>query len=260
MVKGIEKFKDYFAGYEANYVIIGGAACEAHEEKNAQTPRATKDIDIILVVEAWSANFVSKFWEFVKAAGYGDKNKGKGKDAAQRHEYYRFKNPADGEFPYQIELFSRKIDLLDYPEDVHITPIPVDEDLSSLSAILMNDDYYKFTIKHSTLEDEVHMANIESLICLKCKAFLEMVERKENGDDVDSRHIAKHKKDVFRLAAMLAPAANFSVPKSLLEDIQTFCNKVRGDLPNADFFKSAGLKGINAEALITSLNKCFNAE
>ena len=89
MVRGIEKFKDYFAGYEANYVIIGGAACEVHEEIYAQKPRATKDIDIILVVEALSADFVAKFWEFVKAAGYGDKNKGEGKDSSQKHEYYR---------------------------------------------------------------------------------------------------------------------------------------------------------------------------
>ena len=46
MVRGIEKFKDYFAGYEANYVIIGGAACEVHEENYAQKPRATTDMDL----------------------------------------------------------------------------------------------------------------------------------------------------------------------------------------------------------------------
>ena len=52
MVKGIERFKEYFAAYEGNYVIIGGTACEIHEEENALVPRATKDIDIILIVEA----------------------------------------------------------------------------------------------------------------------------------------------------------------------------------------------------------------
>lgn len=56
MVRGIEKFREYFAGYEANYVIIGGAACEVHEETYGQRPRATKDIDIILVVEALSVD------------------------------------------------------------------------------------------------------------------------------------------------------------------------------------------------------------
>ena len=70
MVRGIDKFREFFTGYEGNYVIIGGTACEMHEEIYAQTPRATKDIDIILIVEALSSDFAAKFWEFVKTAGY----------------------------------------------------------------------------------------------------------------------------------------------------------------------------------------------
>ncbi|NVB76564.1 hypothetical protein HUV05_24325, partial [Bacteroides vulgatus] len=102
-----------------------------------------------------------------------------------RHEYYRFKEPGNPDFPYQIELFSRNIGVVKFPDDAHITPIPVDDDLSSLSAILMDDDYYYYTIEHSTLEEGVHIANIESLICLKCRAYLEMTERKSNGEQVD---------------------------------------------------------------------------
>lgn len=49
-----------------------------HEEIYAQTPRATKDIDIILIVEALSSDFAAKFWEFVKTAGYRQRNKGTG--------------------------------------------------------------------------------------------------------------------------------------------------------------------------------------
>ena len=79
MVRGIDKFREFFTGYEGNYVIIGGTACEMHEEIYAQTPRATKDIDIILIVEALSSDFAAKFWEFVKTAGYRQRNKGTGK-------------------------------------------------------------------------------------------------------------------------------------------------------------------------------------
>jgi len=53
--------------------------------------------------------------------------------------------PANQEYPYQVELFSRNLGLIDFPEDAHLTPIPVSEDMSSLSAILMNDDYYHYT-------------------------------------------------------------------------------------------------------------------
>lgn len=63
MVRGIECFKEFFSGFEENYVIIGGTACEIHEENNAQIPRATKDIDMILVVEALTSAFATRFWE-----------------------------------------------------------------------------------------------------------------------------------------------------------------------------------------------------
>ena len=163
MVRGIDTFKEFFKGFEDNYVIIGGTACEIHEDLYAQVPRATKDIDIILVVEALSAEFVAKFWEFVKKGNYEQRNKGVNENVEPKHEYFRFKKPANSAFPYQVELFSRSLGLMNFPEEARITPIPVDEDLSSLSAILMDEDYYRFTIEHSLQEDGVHIANIESL-------------------------------------------------------------------------------------------------
>ena len=50
MVRGLEQFKAFFSEFEDNYVIISGTACEIHEEIYAQTPRATKVIDVILCI------------------------------------------------------------------------------------------------------------------------------------------------------------------------------------------------------------------
>ena len=232
MVRGIDTFKEFFKGFEDNYVIIGGTACEIHEDLYAQVPRATKDIDIILVVEALSAEFVAKFWEFVKKGNYEQRNKGVNENVEPKHEYFRFMKPANSAFPYQVELFSRSLGLMNFPEEARITPIPVDEDLSSLSAILMDEDYYRFTIEHSLQEDGVHIANIESLICLKSKAFLDLSQRKAKGESVDSKHIAKHKKDVFRLAAMLTPASRYELPNTLKTDTCFFldCFNLREDI------------------------------
>lgn len=257
MVKGIEKFKEFFKDFEANYVIIGGTACEIHEEANALVPRATKDIDIILIVEALSADFVRRFWDFVKAAAYKEQNKGVRDTDGCHHEYYRFMKPQNADYPYQVELFSRDIGLINIPEGARITPIPIDEDLSSLSAILMDDDYYSWTISHSRMEDGVHIANVESLICLKCKAFLDLTERKANGEQVDSKHIAKHKKDVFRLTAMLVPAEKYELPTTLRKDVSDFCATVATELPNQDFLKSVGLPYTTGEKLIEQLKNSF---
>lgn len=103
-----------FKGFEDNYVIIGGTACEIHEDLYAQVPRATKDIDIILIVEALSAEFVAKFWEFVKMGNYEQRNKGVNENVEPKHEYFRFMKPANPAFPYQVELFSRSLGLMNF--------------------------------------------------------------------------------------------------------------------------------------------------
>ena len=172
MVVGLDIFKKYFEQYPDNYIIIGGTACDIIIGEAGFTPRATKDIDIILIVEALSAEFVQQFWQFIKDGDYGDNEK-----STDQRQYYRFKRPKNTDFPFQIELFSRTPDVIFLPQDSHLTPIPVDDDLSSLSAILLNDEYYNYMIEHSQFEDGLHRANIEALICLKVIAFLEIKQR-----------------------------------------------------------------------------------
>lgn len=252
MVRGLDIWKNFFAGYSNNYVLIGGAACNIHEEEFAQTPRATKDLDLILVVEALSADFGSKFWEFIVSGNYTSRQRGEDK-----HEYYRFMNPEDASYPKQIELFARSTGLLNFPEDAHIEPIHIDDDLSSLSAILMDDDYYGFTISHSVVYDGIHLANVEALICLKAKAYLDLIKRRDDGEHFDSRDIEKHKKDVFRLAGMLTGDSKFDLPNLIREDMASFTNMTTDDLPNKDFLKSVGLSGISSDELLNIIKNAF---
>lgn len=253
MVRGIEKFREYFRDFPDNYVIIGGTACDIIISDAELTPRATKDIDIILVVEALNPDFVKRFWDFVKAANYERQEVG-----GEERKYYRFIKPADNEFPMQIELFSRKPDVIILEEDAHLTPIPVDDDLSSLSAILLSDDYYNYMIKHSTLENGLHLANTEALICLKAKAYLEIVERIAQGKDEDSKKLRKHKADVFRLALMLTAENVFDLPASIKNHMQVFADAVAHDLPDKAIFKEMGVGNIDTAALFEQLKKNFN--
>jgi hypothetical protein len=155
MVKGLEKFKEHFAGFEDNYVIIGGTAC-----------------DILC-----------------------------GGDKEPVTELFRFINPING-FPVQIELLSKYPNVLGEPTGFHLTPIPVGEDISSLSAILMDEEYYHHTIDSSIIEEGVRIANPLSLLCLKVKAFLNLTEEKKTNPNVRSSDIKKHRDDVFKLLAM----------------------------------------------------------
>jgi hypothetical protein len=248
MVRGLEIFRQHFKDFADNYIIIGGTACDIIIDSVGLTPRATKDIDIILVIEALSPEFVAHFWEFIKTGNYEVKEK-----SEEDRKYYRFQKPQAEEFPFQIELFSRIPDLLDLEEGTHLTPIPVDTEISSLSAILMDDDYYIFTVEHSQLDNGIHLANTEALIGLKAKAFLDYKTRKENGEKIDDRQLRKHKMDVFRLVLLLTPEDNFEITPSIKTDIANFAEAVKNDLPDKQVFKEMGAGNINVEELFNQL-------
>ena len=252
MVRGLGTFKRYFKEFQENYIIIGGTACDIVIDAAGFSPRATQDIDIILIVEAISPDFVAQFWRFIIAGNYK-----RAENNESEHKYYRFKDPALADFPKQIELFSRMPDLLNSQERTHLVPIPIDEDLSSLSAILMNEDYYNYTRAHCTKLDDLHWANTEALICLKAKAHIDMIERREKGERVEEKNIKKHKGDVFRLMAILPGNANFELPESIRTDMLHFVDVVKGDLPDKAIFKEMRMGPINPETIYQQLIKNF---
>jgi hypothetical protein len=70
MVKGLELFASHFASYSNQYVLIGGTACSLVMEDAGLDFRATKDLDIVLYIEALDAQFVNALWQFIKNGGY----------------------------------------------------------------------------------------------------------------------------------------------------------------------------------------------
>ena len=173
-------------------MLIGGAACNLLEEELDMNPRATKDLDLVLVVEVLTSDFGARLWDFIKSANYAGRSKGEN----------------------------------------------------------------EFNLEHSRNIDDIHVASPETLICLKAKAYTEMLDRKAVGEQVDSRDIENHKKDVFRLIAMLPQDSRFSLPEKLRHDMIDFYQRI-GELPNPDFFKNAGLRGLDAQRILDLFNTAF---
>ncbi len=48
MVRGLDKFKEYFKQYADSYILIGGAACSVVMEESGFDFRVTKDLDLVL--------------------------------------------------------------------------------------------------------------------------------------------------------------------------------------------------------------------
>ena len=251
MVKGLDVFKKYFEEFTDNYVVIGGTACDLILGEAGFNARATKDIDIILVVEALKPDFVKQFWQFIRDGKY------ELKEIVEERNCYRFSKPENGEYPFQIELFSRKPDTITLDDDVHLIPIPVEEGISSLSAILMNEDYYKFVIDNSILENGIHRAKTEALICLKAKAYLEIDARIAKGSNEDGKQLRKHKGDVFRLTAMLTENDIFELPKTIRNDLKEFLESITIELPGKEILKEAGLGNIEPKKVFNQILKSF---
>ncbi|MCC5942260.1 MAG: hypothetical protein JJU37_12030 [Balneolaceae bacterium] len=98
---GLDTFATHFKDYNDQYIVIGGAACDDLFKAQGLTFRATKDIDLILVVEALDNSFIELFWEFIHLGKY-ERN-----EIAEERQYCRFINPETINYPVQIELFSR---------------------------------------------------------------------------------------------------------------------------------------------------------
>jgi len=101
-------------------------------------PRPTLDIDIIVIVENMTADFANAFWQFIAAGGYRPGVR-KNDDNTPKHVLYSFDNGAVG-YPVKIELLSRHNDI--FTNAAHTEPLPIDGEVSSLSAIILDEPYY----------------------------------------------------------------------------------------------------------------------
>lgn len=249
MVTGIESFKEWFSGSEEQYTIIGGTACDILMTEEGLDFRATKDIDLVLIIEAVDANFGKKFWEYVKQAGYEHCNKSSGVP-----QFYRFSQPISNQYPAMIELFTRKLDALHLPDDAVLTPLPMDEDISSLSAILLDDDYYEFLKQGKVTVDGVTVLDAAYLIPFKAKAWMDLTDRKAAGEHVDSKNIRKHKNDVFRLTELIDPTDSIAMPAGVYRDIQEFVQRMGSESVD---LKQLGLPGRTKDQILEELKEMY---
>jgi hypothetical protein len=253
MVVGLNIFKEYFKDYQDNYLIIGGTACDILIEEAGFEPRATEDIDMVLIVEALTPDFTALFWKFIKDGNYEVKE-----FHEKKKNCYRFCKPEEKSFPKQIELFSKIPDAITHDGEFHLTPIPTIDGVSNLSAILLNDDYYNFTLEHSTIKDEVHFANSEAIICLKAFAYLDNKKRKESGETVRSIDISKHKYDIFRMVFLFPPDNKVELPDIIKSHLQEFTDTIKDDLPSQDIFIQNGFGKQDMGKIFEQLKTIFN--
>lgn len=222
MINGITIFREHFRNFKDQYTVIGGFACDILMNEAGLDFRQTVDIDMVLTVEALTTDFAKAFWSFIEAGGYQARQRSNG-----RPEFYRFINPTNSAYPKMIELFSRPQSNVVLQPDTHLMPLHINDEVSSLSAILLNDDYYRFLLDGRTVTDGISILDAEHIIPLKMKAWLDLKSKKAEGIHINSRDIKKHRLDVFRLFQLVREGQKITVPKSVGEDIIQFIAQMR---------------------------------
>ena len=199
----------------------------------------------MLVMEVLNKDFLDHFWAFIAAGEYDIQQ-----PANQPHpNRYRFARRAKNGFPHMIELFSRKPDGLDLPAGAVITPIP--DDGSSISAILLEDTYYRFVLEgRRHTEDGIPWVGHDRLIPLKATAWRTLTRDRADGKpNVKPADILKHAQDVRDLAALLTEDETIVLPTRVYDDLDEFLDKAHADMAT----------GASAEAVAVAVRRIRGA-
>ncbi len=256
MVRGLDLFRERFRNFEGAFILIGGAACDEWFSAQGLTFRATKDLDLVLIIEVVDASFVAALRAFIAEGKYEIRQRTTGTPVL-----FRFAKPGRPEFPFMLELFSRKPDGLELTVGQEITPIPAGADQHSLSAILLHDDYYSLIRGHREVQSGLPIAGVTALIPLKARAWLDLTRREAAGEKIDSKDIAKHRNDVFRLAGTLPGEPGPELAPSIRTDLAEFLGRFAessGDWPAIlDAIKTALGGTIHPAALRSAIQTYF---
>jgi hypothetical protein len=225
VVKGLDVFQRHFADHAGQFILIGGTAATLTMELAGLDFRATKDLDIVLNIEALTPAFGKTFWTFVESGRYEIREA----SDTGKPILYRFQRPADTRYPFMLELFCRSPDGIRLAESGRLTPIPFDDVVSSLSAILLDDAYYNFMLTGRRESGGLTWIGEDRLIPLKAHAWLDLSTRKDRGEQIDSKSIRKHGNDVIRLSQLLTPDTRITLPTAVAADLNRFLRSLVAD-------------------------------
>jgi hypothetical protein len=102
--------------------------------------------------------------------------------------------------------------------------------------------------------DGFSVIEIETMILFKIKTWLDLKEKSDNGEHIDSRDIRKHKNDIFRLLANVLPTKKVRTDVKIRADIKLFMEKINSDRPD---LMNLGIKRVGFQDMIELLKNIY---
>jgi hypothetical protein len=249
VVYGLEKFEEYFKDLSKHYVLIGGTACEILLSEMGVPFRSTKDLDVVLILESLDETFGETFWRFINDGDYEYREKN-----INGSQFYRFSKPKNDLFPRMIELFSRKPLNTVLKFENGLIPIHIDDKVTSLSALLLSDDYYDLLKNGKKLIGSCCVIDFETMILFKIKAWVDLNDKVKSKQNIDHRNIKKHKNDIFRLLVNVVPSQRIHVSETVKNDVLQFAQQVSKEKTE---LKDLGIRNSSVEDLLKLLTDIF---
>lgn len=222
---GLHHLRDYLRDFEDDYVVIGGFATLMLLDRELEGHgKATFDIDLVLLTSN-NSYMTQKIKAYVKEGQYEIQ-----KGARDQYTYYRFIKPHIEGFAKEIELFASNKNDLSLDPDQRIIPIDAEEGLYSLSAIMLDPEYFEMIKQNVEKSTIAPCTNTQATIMLKMSAFRDL---KERNDD----KYKKHRRDIFKLSFLLTGEEKISLLGRMKEDFDAFIEHVETQL-DAKAFKS----------------------
>ena len=102
--------------------------------------------------------------------------------------------------------------------------------------------------------DGIPVLSPTCLIPFKAKAWLDLKERRSNGEKIDSKNIKKHKNDVFRLAQLITADTRKLLGSEVAEDMTKFLSEITDEQVD---LKSLGIRGTEKQKMLDMLYQCY---
>lgn len=95
---------------------------------------------------------------------------------------------------------------------------------------MMDEEYYDLTVSNSYVENGLRYASHYALVCLKTKAYLNLLAERAAGRQVNTKDIKKHRNDVLKLIAGADFSESMTVVPSVWDAIQAFVQRIEEEL------------------------------
>lgn len=243
---GLGHFQEYCKEFDEQYVVVGGFATVMllDEELGEGHGKATFDIDLVLLTNN-SVELAQKIKQYITDGKYdiqvGEKD---------QYKYYRFNNPKEENFAKEIEIFASNENELKLDDGQRILPIDPEEGLYSLSAIMLDPEYFEMIKNNVNKSTEAPCTNTQATIMLKMSAFYDLKKKEDNK-------WKKHRRDILKLSLLLTGEEEIKLIGRMKEDFDSFIQHLKEELDQKSIKSFADGLPIYKDQVIEILEKVF---